>query len=387
MITGKLPDPEEIRDALEIVAQYGIPASVAAGIFDVGTGSFLKYFEQEILDDLVTQGGSTCRFFEGAYGSGKSHFLQLLGDLALERGMAFVKTELSHSLSLEDWRLITLHILQNLKIRIGNEQVRSLPAILEVLGRFEIVNTEVLRKVLLPHPGFRQAMLLAVERSFLKEQAWILLRRFLLGENVRIKELQKAGITRVKNPLSARNAEQVLNTVLGGLFYLGIPGTMLLFDENEKTLVSRRQIPAKKIQIAANLMRRLIDSCTTDGLVGTVTVFAILPGFLEDCTRSYPALGQRLQMVRNEKQKPAWRWPVLPVTAVNTVQKPEYFLSQVIDNFERIILHCGGNVDGFRQNTQFQGNSILRKNAGSGYRRELLKMLATFALEQIGGSN
>lgn len=146
-------------------------------------------------------------------------------------------------------------------------------------------------------------------------------------------------------------------------------------------------MPAKKVQIAANLIRRLIDACTTGGLVGTVTVFAILPSFLENCTRSYLALGQRLQMVRDEVQRPAWRWPVLPVTAVNIIREPEDFLSQAINNFERIILHSGGNIDGFRRNALSQGNSILQKNAGSGYRRELLKMLAILALNRIGGGN
>ncbi|WP_373064703.1 BREX system ATP-binding domain-containing protein, partial [Gemmatimonas sp.] len=86
-------------DALEQLAQYGVPSQGAARLLDVGSAEFLRYFERETLDDFVCRGGATCKLFEGAYGSGKTHLLHLLHDLALSKGMAVVKTDLSQALS------------------------------------------------------------------------------------------------------------------------------------------------------------------------------------------------------------------------------------------------------------------------------------------------
>jgi hypothetical protein len=113
---GAPPAPVVVRAALEQVAQYGVLGHTAAELLDVGTGPFLAYIEREVFGDLVAQGGATCRFFEGSYGSGKTHLLRLLGDRAAARGLAVVQTELSRDLGLEDWSLITRHILERVEV-------------------------------------------------------------------------------------------------------------------------------------------------------------------------------------------------------------------------------------------------------------------------------
>jgi len=151
------------------------------------------------------------------------------------------------------------------------------------------------------------------------------LRRFLHGERVRVSDLRKLGITGVKHPLSQRNAEQVLSTALNSLSALGVPGTVLLFDETEKAFRSPRSTPSKKVRVSANLIRRLIDACSSGGLERVLVVFAVLPGFLNNCAEAYPALGQRLQMPRKAGDSAGWRSPVLPLAAVNSTASPEEF--------------------------------------------------------------
>ena len=74
-----------ILNALEQVAQYGTAPRGAAAFLDVGSAGFVDYFESEIIDDLLGSGGATCKMVAGAYGSGKTHLLDLLGDVALRR--------------------------------------------------------------------------------------------------------------------------------------------------------------------------------------------------------------------------------------------------------------------------------------------------------------
>ena len=94
---------DDIVDALESVAQYGVPSPGAAPIIDVGTADFLSLFENEILGTLLDSGGGTCRIYEGVYGSGKTHFLDLVTTLALRKGMAVVRNDLSQGVNLDNW--------------------------------------------------------------------------------------------------------------------------------------------------------------------------------------------------------------------------------------------------------------------------------------------
>jgi hypothetical protein len=210
-----------------------------------------------------------------------------------------------------------------------------------------------------------------------------LLTRFLLGERVSSRELQRAGVKNVKNPLSTRNAELVLKTVLAGLRRLGLSGTLLLLDENEKTFQFKRSAPPMRVLNAANLMRRIIDSCAGGSLVSAIVVFAVLPGFVESCSLAYEALGQRLQTRRDDGHSPGWRSPVLPIEAVSSVPDPEAFLEAVTSRFEDLIVHCGGRVDGVRARFAREGKRILERSAGAGYRRALMKQLATLTLTHL----
>lgn len=132
-----LPTPtrEEILEGLEAIAQNGIPTEGLAWLTDVGSEQFLLFFEREILSGVVAHGGSTCRIFEAVYGEGKTHLLDLLRSRALHLGMAVVKADLSHTVSLHDWKLLTEHLLENVSMRVRGQTIRSLPRVLEELGR------------------------------------------------------------------------------------------------------------------------------------------------------------------------------------------------------------------------------------------------------------
>ncbi len=377
--TAPLPSIDIVRDAIEQVAQYGTLGSSNAGLFDVGTNRFISFFDSEVLDDLILSGGSTCRFFEGGYGAGKTHLLHLLEELAIARGMAIARTELSHDLPLEDWYTTTKYLLQQITIISHGQEVRGLPSIIANLRETGQAKVESLRAASLPHAGFKRAMLIASQESGVS----LSLTRFLLGERVNNSQLQRDGYKGIRDPLVQRNAELVLETITGGLFHLGVQGTMLLFDETEKSFVSNRLIPSTKVRVAANLMRRLIDACSTGRLVGTVIGFAVLPGFLENCARVYPALGQRLEMARGEDIVPAWRWPVLPIEALSATKDRDDFLQLASRRIVELVNHCGGQGSSLEARLVSEGRSILVAQAGSGYRRVLMKRLASIAAEHL----
>lgn len=372
---------EQLVATLERLAQLGVPAPGAAHVLDVGSDEFLDYFEAEVLDQLVCRGGATCKIFEGVYGSGKTHLLQLLHDMALAKGMAVVRTDLSEAISLENWSLVTEHILQHLTVLTPDGSATSLPRALEALARAGRIDPSRLQGATLPHPGFARAITLACD-PHLRLGRRSLIHRFLQGERVSVSQLKAEGVTGVKHPLSARNAELVIKTVFAALFQLGVPGTVLLFDENERTFASNGRTPPRRVVLGANLLRRLIDASATGALVGTVAVFAVLPDFLENCRHAYAALGQRLHVDRGARTV-GWRSPVLPLDLVSSGQEPEEFLEGLVDRIEELLRACGVSLNGQRHTLAEAGRQVLERNAGSGYRRPLVKQIATMSLRHL----
>ena len=131
-----------LKDALREIVTHGTPPRPEhIELIDVGSEGFLKFFEREIIECFLKQGGSTCRFFEAGYGGGKSHLLSLFNHLASKHQMVTVNIELSRALSLLEWKDITEHILLNLEWRVDGRTVRSLPDILSHLARWSVPGT------------------------------------------------------------------------------------------------------------------------------------------------------------------------------------------------------------------------------------------------------
>lgn len=374
---------DEILGALEILAQYGVPRAESAHLFDVGTGPYLDYFEHEVIDSFLVQGGATCRFYEGAYGAGKTHLLQLLKTLALRKGMIVASTDLSQAIKLEDWRQITEYIMQHMEAVVAGERVRSLPDILAAMSRNGMLQLSNLQRNNTVHPGYYNALYWAAQAQHLEPDAQRCLREYLLGKKVSVAEFRRYNLSGIKGQLSSRNAELVLKTITSGLYMLGVPGVLLLFDENERTLNSNSTVPPKKHRMAANLMRRLIDGCTTGLLTGTGVLFAVLPGFLEHCSNAYPALGQRLQIVRGGLPRRAWRVPIQMLDKINVIEDQHVFMEQTIEMLMKHVQVLSGTVVGLHELLQSAGEQVLQYNVGMGYKRELMKMLASTSLQYM----
>lgn len=348
---------------------------------DIGTDRYLEYFESEVIDGLLAQGGATCKFIAGNYGSGKTHVLDLLHERALARGLAVVRTDLSQALSLEDWRLLTRHILDNVEMTFRDDVVRSLPSLLDAIYREGWVKS--LTRASLPHPGFVQAMKLMLAGLPGLPHARGPLSRYLTGEPVTVRELEGCRVKGVKNSLNGRNAESVLRTVIGALHHLGVPGVLLLFDENEKTFqFGRGAAPPARVRDGANLLRRLIDSTAGGHVPGMAAVLTVLPTFVDACANAYDALGQRVRLT-GQRGTGAWRWPNLSISALAPELSPEMFVHQLSARVSQLVCQAGGNTDGLESRLREIGGGILASHAGQDHRRYVSRALAVEALRRL----
>lgn len=371
----------EVIEALKTIAQHGHLTDERSALIDVGTTKYINFFEEEILDTFISQGGATCRFYEGPSGSGKSHLLSLLYHLGIKKGYIIYRTALSDDLPLDDWQGITKEILANMEMVIGSQHIQSLPNILKELSKNPQYQIDKLGKTPLPHEGIRKAMIYAMKHSQgLDETQWEVLSRYILGEKTTAKDFRSVNFTSIlKGSLTKRNAEVFLKTVLTSLHMIGVPGLLLLFDENNKTLTTSPTRPSHKFKKAANLIRRLIDGTTNGTLVGTGVVFAVLPGFFKHVNDTYPALGQRLMMNRNVAEGIGWRSPVLPIQSVNETESPEEFLRGMVE----LLLRYFQVRESMKEELYRLGEEVLEAHAGADYRRALIKRLATHLIANI----
>ncbi len=192
-----------LRKALEQIATFGTSPSDASHLVDVGTDAFLSYYDKEIIKDMISKGGATCKFIEGAYGSGKTHILQILREISFKNKMAVAFTDLSQALSLSNWKLITEYILMNIEIEINGKIIKSLPEILVLLGKnLPSKNIEVLKKDNLPCSSFKNAILYALKRDSLNDYSWNLLKQYLLGQKTSSVAMRDNGLIGIKSNLT-----------------------------------------------------------------------------------------------------------------------------------------------------------------------------------------
>ena len=83
------------RQIVEVLGSAGTPPVKGVQYFNAGNHSLLDALDQFYLSSYLQDGGATYKMVVGDYGSGKSHFLYCLRDLAWERGFAVSKVDLS----------------------------------------------------------------------------------------------------------------------------------------------------------------------------------------------------------------------------------------------------------------------------------------------------
>ena len=83
------------RQIIEVLGSSGTPPTKGVQHFNVGNRSLLDALDRFYLSSYLQDGGAAFKLVVGDYGSGKSHFLYCLRDVAWARGFAVAKVDLS----------------------------------------------------------------------------------------------------------------------------------------------------------------------------------------------------------------------------------------------------------------------------------------------------
>lgn len=311
----------------------------------------------EELEELAEDGGAAVHFVRGSYGAGKTHFLNYLEELALEKYWATVHLECRKD-KVEIDRFENMYPVITQKLRLNKDSVKNEEEIIlseepirkllnlwsEMLFNdvgydrsktvrktfeaecriFDLLQEQVMRRNL---PGDFQRALCAYPRAKLQDDitsqddiiAW------LRGENRKIsipfclltrpgQRPDAPGVDRrLVNPVIIRPITTATSLdVFRGLIWLlkrcKFKGIVLSIDEVEH--IARLRPPVRQ-ERSLQTLREFVDN--TDGEAGlqyAAIYFAATPNMFDDerYFRSYDALATRIEPVSSEIN---WRAPVI----------------------------------------------------------------------------
>lgn len=298
------------RHIIEVLGSAGTPPDRDVQHFNVGNRSLLEALDTFYLSSYLQDGGATFKLVIGDYGSGKSHFLYCLRDVAWSRGFAVVKVELSPTETpYNDQKAVYVAVARNIIWHEGAQAVSDetgLPRFLEgTLGR--VLGGELSLEAL-SHPNYLglvdtleaspidapayKAAVLAYFEALLRDQKERLesLRRWLLAEDTSpddTKILRELGVT---GKITRPNAFRMLRSLAQTVRALSYSGLLLLFDEVDRM----SSIGGKAERLATDNLREVIDRAQGE-LPGAMFVYAVPPQFLSEVAPRYPALQQRIR--------------------------------------------------------------------------------------------
>ena len=298
------------RHIVEVLGSSGTPPSRGIQYFNAGNQSLLQAIDEYYLSSYLQDGGAAYKMVVGDYGSGKSHFLYCLRDLAWERNFAVAKVDLSPiETPYNDQKKVYQAVVSNLIWHEVAAEVTDVPGLLpflqgtlaRVVGGSPTLATltnplyvalvDTLEATTIESTAY-QAAVLAYFDAHVRQQAERLdsLGRWLLGENTSpadTKILREVGVT---GKINRPNAFRMLRSLCQVIRALSFSGLLLLFDEVDRMA----SVGGKAEKMATDTLREVIDR-TREDLPGAMFVYAVPPQFIEDIVPKYPALQQRVR--------------------------------------------------------------------------------------------
>lgn len=298
------------RHIIEVLGSSGTPPTRGLEHFNVGNTSLLETLDQYYFSSYLQDGGATYKMVVGDYGSGKSHFLYCVRDLAWKRGFAVVKVDLSPvETPYNDQRLVYGSVARNIiwhedEDSVSDEQglTRFLEGTLERITGEEIsldtltnpnyiALTETIAAAPIASPSYKAAILGYFD-ALINEHDERLdsLYRWLMGEKTTPDDTKILRKIRVTGRLSRSNAFRRLRSLAQIVRALSYSGLILLFDEVDRM----SSIGGRAEKLATDNLREVIDRCR-DELPGAMFMYAVPPQFINDVVPRYPALQQRMR--------------------------------------------------------------------------------------------
>lgn len=290
--------PFQARAIIESLRKGLVPTEYVA-FFTVGRQNWLKFIEED-LDGFIAEGGGKVRFINGDYGDGKTHFMSVIRQLALQKQFASSFIVLTRDIPIHKFELVYREIASQLRGRFQGVGVRSLVQQWVEQQKKVGVDRETLFQSLRQVPKLEISFVNALmgllrdipedEPPEVSASSQELLYQWLEGNKIPKKDLAKFHIFEV---LNKSNSKAFLQSLISFLKLTGHKGLVLLLDELETVLAQGASLRSA----AYENIRLLMDD--TEHSEYLQLFFSLIPDVLlsEKGFKSYDALWSRVRSV------------------------------------------------------------------------------------------
>ena len=105
--------PFQARAIIEGLRKGIVPTEYVS-FFTVGRQNWLKFVEED-LDYFIANGGGKVRFINGDYGDGKTHFMSVIQQLALQKNFASSFVVLTRDVPIHKFEVVYQEIVSQLR--------------------------------------------------------------------------------------------------------------------------------------------------------------------------------------------------------------------------------------------------------------------------------
>src|SRR3990167_10245956 len=279
----------------------GIVPMEYVAFFTVGRQNWLKFIEED-LDCFIAHGGGKVRFINGDYGDGKTHFMSIIKQLAIQKNFASSFVVLTREVPIHKFEIVYQEIVAQL---CGNFAGIGIRCLIKHWLKAQQTNTENLDSLsvtLREMPGmgldFANALIGLLHLDHQSDDADAeehdnyeeILYQWFEGKRVAKKDLKKFHVFAL---LNKTNSKEFLQSLISFLKVTGHKGLILFMDELETVLAQGTSIR----NAAYENVRLLMDN--TESTQYLQMFFSLIPDVLlsEKGFKSYDALWSRVRTV------------------------------------------------------------------------------------------
>lgn len=297
--------PFQARAIIESLRKGLVPTEYVA-FFTVGRQNWLRFVEED-LDHFIAEGGGKARFINGDYGDGKTHFMSVIRQLALQKGFASSFVVLTRETPIHKFELVYRELVLQLRGRFEGSGLRPLLSLWVEEQRKAGLDRAALSHSLSLVPkldvNFANALAALVHSQPQNEAKMTpeghaeeavspqeLLFQWFEGKKIAKKELAKFHIFET---LNKANSKTFLQSLIAFLKLTGHKGLILLLDELETVLAQGASVRAA---VYENI-RLLMDNAEHSEYLHLF--FSLIPDVLlsEKGFKSYDALWSRVRSI------------------------------------------------------------------------------------------
>ncbi|WNR45150.1 BREX system ATP-binding domain-containing protein [Paenibacillus roseipurpureus] len=294
----------QVLSMMETMAQNGTAPEEGCSLFGVGYNTAFEQLRTRVIHQQFQRGRSTEKFVVGPFGSGKSHFLHQLFELAHEENCVTAKVTLNKNVDFTRYMLVFREMTHEIRaphshrhgiraliqeaVAFKRMQVPDNPTASELLLRGWIsALTDFDYKWSIYGQMLRSACIACVEEQ---EDRFELLCRWLGGEMDNPEIVRTLKAPKITNAEANMTALRSLHTLAQFVRQTGWKGTVVGFDEAEQGF----NVDTRKKQRILSMLMADINATNSLQNGSLMMVYALTPDIVKDFD-SFPALQQRVQ--------------------------------------------------------------------------------------------